>query len=238
VSSTSEARELKQEVKKLSTLISDRLVEEIQNGTRLPGERLIQNDLAERFGVSRVAIRDALMELRQRGLSVNVPLKGDIVRPVSCKHIADVFALREVVEAFAVRTAVSRIDAAGLSRLASMQREQETHTDKGDLEFLLDADWRFHSTIFSYCDNEPLLDVITSLWARIRQARSVAKINESWGHEWSAHSARRHKSLLAAIERRDADAASSITAENIRSAAAELIGQLRAQGWDEAAPAV
>jgi DNA-binding GntR family transcriptional regulator len=76
-------------VKSLSTAIADRLAEMIHAGALKPGEHLVQTGLAERFGVSRVAVRDALAQLRQRGLAVNVPRKGTIVRPLSCKTVRD-----------------------------------------------------------------------------------------------------------------------------------------------------
>jgi DNA-binding GntR family transcriptional regulator len=63
-------------VKSLSTAISGQLAEMIHAGALKPGVHLVQTDLAERFGVSRVAVRDALAQLRQRGLAVNVPRKG------------------------------------------------------------------------------------------------------------------------------------------------------------------
>ena len=66
-------------VKNLSDVIADRLGELIQTGSLRPGEHLVQTVLAEGFGVSRVAVRDALQELRRRGLAVNVPMKGTIV---------------------------------------------------------------------------------------------------------------------------------------------------------------
>lgn len=226
----------KQEIKRLSTLITDRLAEEIESGTLKPGERLIQTDLAERFGVSRVAIRDALMGLRKRGLSVSLPLKGDIVRPVSCRTVAEVFALREVVEGFAVRLATARITEDGLAQILEKHRAQEQALGRNDVEYLLKADWDFHWSIYRHCGNEPLLEVIESLWGRIRQARSVAKNDAAWGSAWSEHSVRRHRALYDAIASRDAKKASRLAEANIRDAAKELIEQLRAQGWDEETP--
>ena len=93
------------EVKNLSAVIADRLAELIQTGSLQPDEHLVQTVLAEKFGVSRVAVRDALQELRHRGLAVNVPMKGTIVKPVSYKTIYDLFAVRKTVESLADREA-------------------------------------------------------------------------------------------------------------------------------------
>ena len=221
-----------QEVKKLSTIISDKLVEEIQNGQLKPGTRLIQTDLAEQFGVSRVAIRDALMELRNRGLSINVPMKGDIVRPVSLKTIQELFDIRGLLEAHAVKTAVERIDAQGIQLIQEKARAQEEAVAAGDIQQIIETDWNFHSSIYRYCDNESLIEMIEAIWMRIRQARSIARSDSDWGSRWGRASVKRHRLLMRAIRSGDGEKAASITVENIGKAGRELIEELKAQGWD------
>lgn len=225
---------IKQQIKRLNTIITDKLVEDIENGILKPGERLIQNDLAKRFGVSRVAIRDALMELRKRGLSVSVPFKGDIVRPVSYKNVSDIFDLREIVESFAVRLAINNIKDADIEEINNKLLSQLEALKSKDYKFLLQADWDFHWSIYKHCDNETLLEIIQVLWARIKQARSLTNFNTEWGSSWGKKSIKRHKHLFNAIASKDIDIASNIIAENIREAKSELINMLKqTQGWDE-----
>jgi len=69
------------EIRNLSRTVSDKLQEMIYTGRLKPGERLVQTELAERFRVSRVAIRDALQELRQSGLAVINSQNGGMDRP-------------------------------------------------------------------------------------------------------------------------------------------------------------
>jgi DNA-binding GntR family transcriptional regulator len=223
-------------LKKLSTVITDRLAEQVQNGMLKPGERLVQMDLAKRFNVSRVAVRDALMELRRRGLSVNIPHKGDIVRPVSCRIVRDLFEVRKINESHAVKIACGRIDARGIARLGTIIREQETCIKNGEVAAFIAKDWEFHNTIFSYCGNEPLRELIEGLWARTRQARSVAQNDISWGKNWGRSSIRRHRELLAALEAKDSSLASGITERIITEASDELVGELAAVGWDSGCP--
>ena len=99
-------------------MIADRLEDMIHAGMLKPGEHLVQTELAERFGVSRVAVRDALQELIQRGLATRVPRKGTIVRPVSCKIVRDVFAVRRVVESLAATEACKNMSEADFDRIA------------------------------------------------------------------------------------------------------------------------
>lgn len=189
---TSEAIDLTA-LKKPSTVITDRLAEQILNGVLKPGERLVQMDLAKRFNVSRVAVRDALMELRRRGLSINIPHKGDIVRPVSCQTVKDLFEVRRINESYAVRIASRRIDQEGEARLKGIIAHQEECIRRGDVAAFIASDWEFHSTIFGYCGNEPLRELIEGLRARTRQARSVAQTDVSWGKTWGARSILRHR---------------------------------------------
>jgi DNA-binding GntR family transcriptional regulator len=219
-------------LKKLSTVITDRLAEQVQSGMLKPGERLVQMDLAKRFNVSRVAVRDALMDLRRRGLSVNIPHKGDIVRPVSCQIVRDLFEVRKINESHAVKTACIRIDARGIARLEKIITEQETCIKNEDVAAFIAKDWEFHDTIFGYCGNEPLRELIEGLWARTRQARSVAQNDLSWGKHWGRSSILRHRELLAAIEARNAELAAEITKRIITEASDELVGELSAVGWD------
>ncbi len=223
-------------VKKLSTLITDNLAGQIQNGILRPGERLVQEDLAKKFSVSRVAVRDALMELRRRGLSVTIPRKGDIVRPVSCRTVRDLFEIRRINESHAVRIACGSIDPPGLARLRRIVEEQEDCILAEDVAAFIAKDWEFHKTIFAYCGNEPLRELIDGLWARTRQARSVARNDLSWGKNWGRASIRRHKDLLAALEKGDAEEAAAITGRIIDEAAEELAGELGAVGWDAGCP--
>ncbi len=219
-------------IRTLSSLITDHLAEQIESGELKPGERLVQVELAKRFNVSRVAIRDALMELRRRGLSINVPKRGDIVRPVSCRTVRELFEVRRINESYAVQLACSRIDEAGFSKLRKIIKEQESCIRKKDIGGFMGKDWEFHQAIFEYCPNEQLKEFIQSLWARTRQARSVAQSDLSWGRQWAEASLSRHRELFNALEQRDCAKAAALTAQIIDSASKELEAELVKVGWD------
>jgi len=219
--------------KTVSTLITDRLVEDIQNGVLRPGTRLVQMDLVQRFNVSRVAIRDALMELRRRGLSVTVPLRGDIVRPISIKTVKDIFELRGINESYAVFLACNNISKKGIANLQSIIKEQKKLLARADFSGFIDKDWEFHRSIFEFTDNEPLRELIESLWARTRQARSIAQRDVSWAPTWGKASIKRHQEILDALINRDAKLARTITENTIHIAYDELCQELLECGWDE-----
>ena len=219
-------------LKRLSTMVTDKLAEHIQSGAIQPGERLVQMDLAKRFNVSRIAVRDALMELNRRGLSVNIPHKGYIVRPISCRTVKELFDVRSLNESYAVELACGKIDAAGISLLRRILADQQICIDDGAVDDFVSKDWDFHRTIFSYCENESLMEIIVWLWAQTRQARGVAQSDIEWGKKWGENSIRRHREMLEAIEQGDAQLAARITRSIIQAASDELVGELAAVGWD------
>jgi len=218
------------EVKNLSTVVADRLAELIQTGGLKPGHRLVQNELAARFGVSRVAIRDALLKLLKRGLAVDTPSRGMIVRLVSAQTIQDLFAVRRVLESLAVREACVRLTAADLRQVEAVLEEQETLAGKGDIDAVLTKDWLFHQSIYRHCGNAELLELIAGLWSRIQQARGLARENLSWGRQWARQSVRRHRKILAALANRDAQRAATCTEEAIQRALEELLAGIEEPG--------
>jgi len=156
------------------------------------------------------------------------------VRPVSGKQVRDLYAIRKLVEPYAMRRACENIDAAGLARLESIVAEQEQLFAASDAPAFIQKDWEFHRAIAAYCVNEPLFEIIDGLWARTRQARSVAQSDSTFGPVWERRSIQRHRDMLDTLRRRDGDAAAAVISGVIDEAAAELAAELAKQGWDEA----
>lgn len=217
----------------LSAALADQLSQMIQTGVLKPGEHLVQTELATRFGVSRVASRDALQQLLQKGLAVNVPRKGVIVRPISIKNVHDLFNVRRLVESEAVRLASPHLTDRDFEQLDRLIGEQEEYGQAQDLARFIEKDWEFHQAIYSRCDNEPLKEIIILLWSRTRQARGVAQASPKWGKQWSKNSVERHRRVLKALRKRDAATAARLIADNIDTAAGELVEGLREIGWGE-----
>jgi GntR family transcriptional regulator, rspAB operon transcriptional repressor len=108
-----------------------------------PGQQLSENDLAERIGVSRTPIREALVRLRDDRLVEIVPQLGTFVTRISPAALADAQFVRESLECAAVRLAAQRSDAESVHELETiLQRQAETHAG-GDLDrfYVLDDDF-------------------------------------------------------------------------------------------------
>ncbi|MCB1122237.1 MAG: GntR family transcriptional regulator [Verrucomicrobiae bacterium] len=219
------------EVKNLSTLIADKLTESVMNGALMPGEHLVQTNLASKFGVSRVAIRDALQELRKRGLAVNVPLKGTMVRPISEENLRNLFEIRRLLEPAAAAKAVSAMKPSDKARLELLLEQQTEAGDAGEMEKVIDLDWEFHQVLYSSCGNQDLLQIVTYIWSQIRQARGLAQSNPRWGEQWSQASLKRHRQILAAVRRKDQERTRKLVDDGIVASEEEILNGLNEAGW-------
>jgi len=191
-------------VRNLSETVSDKLQEMIYTGKLKPGERLVQTELAERFRVSRVAIRAALQELRQTGLAVpGDQVGGMIVRPLMRKDIEEIAFVRFALETEVAVTAAFNIDEAGLESMREIIKRQIHLRDERDYIGFLNVDWQFHKTFYSYADNNLALGIIEQLWTRANQARGLVLVNQNWGVLWSGQSIGTHNEMIECIVTKD-----------------------------------
>ena len=91
------------EHKQLWQAVADQLRDEILDGRLPAGSRLVETELADRFGVSRGPIRDALAELARGGLAVDLPRRGTFVSSLTERDLAEVYVIRRAIEEAAVR---------------------------------------------------------------------------------------------------------------------------------------
>ena len=212
------------EVKNLSQIVAEKLQEMIYTGKLKPGERLIQNELASFFKVSRVAIRDALQELKQSGLAVSVSSSGGTcVRPISEKDISDVAFVRDALEPVIAVEACRKIDDDGISLLKDCIRKQVLISEAKDYIGYIHADWDFHKTLYSYAGNSLALDMIEKLWMRASQARGMVLMDIKWGEVWCKKSVNNHNLIVQAVVDRDIERLHAIIRNNITSAEKEQL---------------
>ncbi len=110
------------------------LREAIVSAELAPGRKLSENELAERLGVSRTPVREALVRLRDERLVAIVPQLGTFVTLISDDGVADAAFVREALECAAARLAAARADDAGLADLRANLLAQERARDDGDTE--------------------------------------------------------------------------------------------------------
>jgi DNA-binding GntR family transcriptional regulator len=221
-------------IRNTAEVIAQSLQEMIHEAELKPGQPLIQERIAEMFRVSRVPVRDALQMLIRMGVAVTVPRRGVIVRPLSRKHLADLFGVRKILEGAAIRLAVMAATPEYHRRLDALLAEQAECVRAGDVKGYARLDDDFHRALYEPVDNARLLELIVANWELIKQARCASTVMPEHGRAWIAASFRRHKRVVAALKKRDAEAVTAIVFANIDSSEREILRCLGGLGWIEA----
>jgi len=177
--------------------VDRRIAAAIGDGEFTPGTPLVQQALAERFGVSRIPIREALRKLEGDGLVVYFPRRGHFVATVSPIDIDEIFYLRENLELAAVRLAYERIPLSELQSLDELLNDlSPEHSPR---EALLEADERVHDLIAEYAANSRLRRTLQQLKDQIQFTRRSATLLPGRFEE----SLREHREIILALELRD-----------------------------------
>ncbi|WBB57125.1 GntR family transcriptional regulator [Verrucosispora sp. WMMD573] len=152
----------------LVELAVSRLTQEILSGRSDPGERLVEEQLTRRLGISRAPLREALRLLAQRGLVEHVPRRGVRVATLSDRDVRELYELRDVLERFAVRSAIPvqrESDLAGL-RAALDQMREATRT--GDRLAVAESHRAFHVALVALAGNRQLSAVYDSILVKLQ----------------------------------------------------------------------
>lgn len=150
------------EATSLVELTARRLRGEILSGALMPGERIVEEQLTRRFGTSRAPLREALRQLGEQGLVEHLPRRGVRVTQLSARDIAELFTLRDVLEQFAARCALSEgglPDPAGLEAMAAAVTTMEQATAEGDALAQAAGHRAFHLALVAMAGHRHLLDV-------------------------------------------------------------------------------
>ncbi len=153
-----------------------RLVDEVSRvieqailaGTVLPGERLIEASIAERLGVSRTTVREALLMLERQGLIVSKPRRGTFVTRLSREEALDMGFTRALLEGFAVGAGFERLNEAVLSRMEALLEEMGRCRLPADTPRLMQCDVDFHRPLVEAAGSPRLLELWSSLNGQIR----------------------------------------------------------------------
>ncbi|MEU3554248.1 GntR family transcriptional regulator [Streptomyces fragilis] len=145
----------------------------ITGGRLRPGEPIRQDALAARLEVSRVPLREALKILEGEGLVEHKVHRGYFVTELSLDDLREVYRIRELLEAEAVRRAAARTDADLLTVLERAQSEVERAGGSGDVTAMADANRRFHFALFDASGMPRLVRLIGTLWDSTDAYRSL-----------------------------------------------------------------
>src|SRR5205823_1149017 len=127
-------------------------------GELASGAHLKEPLLAQRFGVSRLPIREALAQLEREGLVRIEPRRGAFVLGVTEQDISDMYACRLMLESHAIRRAAARIDDQGVASLQASIDQMDAAVAAGQLQFMAASDMAFHRHIIEVSGNRAVLN--------------------------------------------------------------------------------
>jgi DNA-binding GntR family transcriptional regulator len=191
------------------------VLEEIRRGilTRelLPGQPLVEAELAARLGVSKTPVREALKVLSNSGLVTFSPYKGASVVKVDAELAKSVYDVRMVLEPEAVRRTVGQRDPALLDDAAEALKEASTAIADKDQAALSLLNRRFHRALYRGCGNPLMISILDDLKDRAALISVVGwEASPSWKKEQAEH-----KAVLAAAKKGDAEGAAALLKEHI-----------------------
>ena len=160
----------------LRDVVFNILRQAIITGEFAPGERLMEIALAERLGVSRTPVREAIRKLELEGLVVMIPRKGAEVARITEKDLKDVLDVRCALEELGASLAAERIDEEGKRNLKRALIAFEKAIELGDTAEIADKDMDFHDVIFDIVDNPRLTSIVNNLREQIYRYRSPIQL--------------------------------------------------------------
>jgi DNA-binding GntR family transcriptional regulator len=158
----------------IANRIATSLEEDIVLGRRHPRERLVEQDLCDRFNTHRGDVRLALFELEKKGIVQRIPNRGAIVRDLTPKEVTEIYAVREELEVMAARILPFPVEARDLAKLEELQRQHSAAIDNDDMLAVFYANLHFHQTLFALCGNTCLIESIRQLEQKVYGIRFYA----------------------------------------------------------------
>lgn len=182
--------------------VTDFLTNAVIEGKLKGGERLVENELQRKFGISRGPIRESFRILEKNGLVISTPRKGTHVRIVTPKDIKENFPIRAVLEGLAARLAVSHLRPKDIKALESTLRRMAEAAKKKDVKSVVKNHFKYGNILISACKNDKLIEILGNLR---RQALwylfSYRYIQETYKY----YDVGVHQKILDLIKKKDAD---------------------------------
>lgn len=195
----------------LRDVVFNTLRQAILRGELKPGERLMEIQLADRLGVSRTPIREAIRKLELEGLVLMIPRKGAEVAKISEKHLRDVLEVRRCLEELAVELACQRMDEEQVKKL---EKAHETFIEavKGkDMMRMAECDEAYHDVIYEGTGNQRLIQLLNNIREQMYRYR-LEYIKDAGKRQILVHE---HEQILQAIRMHHVNEAKSAIREHI-----------------------
>lgn len=207
----------------LRDVVFNTLRKAILTGQLKPGERLMEVHLANKLGVSRTPIREAIRKLELEGLVVMIPRRGAEVAQITEKSLSDVLEVRRALDALSVELACERITDEEVAELRRACEEFEQATKGKDASVIAKADVKLHDIIVQATGNQRLQQLVNNLSEQMYRYRFVYIKDESQHNKLIEE----HKEIYESILIRDKKRASAAAGLHIDNQEKSIIQQIR-----------
>lgn len=187
----------------LRDVVFNTLRQAILRGDLKPGERLLEIQLANKLGVSRTPIREAIRKLELEGLVIMMPRRGAVVAEITEKNLRDVLEVRRALEELAVKLACEKMREEEIEELRVAARDFEEALKTGDVTAYAEADVKFHDIIYRTTDNARLIQMLNNLHEQMYRYR-VEYLKRKDAHDTLLAE---HQYIIEMLEKQNAECA-------------------------------
>lgn len=199
--------------------VLERLRQAIRVGELPGGTRLLQTQLAEQLGVSRMPVRDAIGDLVAEGLATSTPTGGAVVSTLTPEDMRDVYAVRACLEEEAIRIVAANPPPGIVDQLQGIVQRAQPLVESVAAEQAMVLDRDFHWAIYRAADNRFLEMALTPMWAQVeRIMHAILAMPQYLPIVWEEH-----QTIVDAIAAGDPEGAAVMTLGHVRQAADRLI---------------
>lgn len=205
--------------------VYEAILSEITDGRLPPNARLIQDELAAAYGVSRQPVQQALLLLRDHGLVRDAPRRGLVVSPLDVAFVRNLYAVRAVLEGLAARMAAEHGSERARNEGQILIDEGRAAVERGSITNQIAADMAFHSFLYEISGNPLIGETTAPHWRYLRRVMGevLRDGEEIPGSIWDEHAA-----ILAAVIAGDGAKAEALGRQHILRAAKIFVARLQA----------
>lgn len=206
----------------LREVVFNTLRDDILRGELEPGERLMEIHLAEKLGVSRTPVREAIRKLELEGLVKMIPRRGAVVASITISDLEDVLEVRKVLEQLTVKLACEKITDEEIALLKKYHEEFAKAINTNDLTSLAEKDVSFHDVIYNASRNNRLIQILNNLREQMYRYRLEYIKNE----DKRKKVVEEHAEIIKAIENKDVDVAKEYIRAHINNQEATILAKI------------
>jgi len=189
----------------------------ILSGIFKPNERLVEREIAERLGVSRVPIREAIIRLKSLGLVRELRRGVNVIPRISEKELEELYTIKELIESYSINVGCFHGNSKYIKRLEAIVGDMEREVKKDNLDRYRDLNNKFHEETVKLTKNRKLFEIYLDVVKQIRWCQRFTlfslRVKESLNE---------HKKMIGLCKKKDAQKLSTIVSEHNRQALRQL----------------